>query len=144
MEGAIVNGLVGGLIATIVMSVFMMAMGGDEPPPTAAFWAKYVGDGAPAEYQMVGMVLHLVYGTAAGGVFGLTLYVVDVGIGDVVIGVAAGLGYGVVLFLGAAMFWMRIVLDMDPEPKQVGAFLLFHLIYGLVLGGWMGLAVLTF
>ncbi|MFW5934437.1 MAG: hypothetical protein ACOCQL_01150 [Halolamina sp.] len=46
--------------------------------------------------------------------------------------------YGVVLFVGAAGFWMNVVLGLEPAPKQVGTFLSFHLIYGLVLGGWLG------
>lgn len=65
----ILNGLVGGFVATLVMTGFMMTMGDDSPPPTALLWAKYVGDGEPDQYMMQGMALHLLYGTIAGGVF---------------------------------------------------------------------------
>jgi hypothetical protein len=44
----ILSGLVGGLVATIVMTIFMMGLGDDSPPPTAALWAKSVGDGGPS------------------------------------------------------------------------------------------------
>lgn len=65
----ILSALVGGFVATIVMTVFMMTMGDDSPPPTALLWSKYVGDSDPDQYMMQGMALHLIYGTVAGGVF---------------------------------------------------------------------------
>ena len=37
---------------------------------------------------------------------------------------------------------MRVVLGMDAEMRQIVLFLVFHLIYGVVLGAWVGLAVL--
>lgn len=33
---------------------------------------------------------------------------------------------------------MNIVLDMDAEPRDVGLFLFFHLVYGGVLGAVVG------
>lgn len=54
-EITFINGLAGGIVATIVMTVFMMALGDDSPPPTALFWSQYVGDGGPEEYMMQGM-----------------------------------------------------------------------------------------
>lgn len=54
------GGLVGGFVATIVMTAFMMALGDDSPPPTALFWSTYVGNGPPDDYTMQGMILHLV------------------------------------------------------------------------------------
>lgn len=133
----LLGGLVGGLVATIVMTAAMMTLGDGSPPPTAAFWATYVGGGSPDEYLMQGMVLHLGYGTGAGiafawlGVAGLIAYgSIDTLAGGLVNGIA----YGIVLFVVAAVVWMRIVLRMDAEPRQVGMFLLFHLVYGVVLG----------
>jgi hypothetical protein len=134
----LLNGLVGGLIATIVMTVFMMALGDDSPPPTALFWSKYVGDGPPGDYMPQGMALHLIYGVVAAAVFVLLLPVAGVDSVSLTNGVLYGLGWGVVLFAGAAVFWMNIVLDLDPEPADVGFFLLFHLIYGAVLGAIVG------
>jgi hypothetical protein len=43
----LLNGLLGGVLATIVMTALMMALGDDSPPPTALFLSKYVGDGPP-------------------------------------------------------------------------------------------------
>jgi hypothetical protein len=37
---------------------------------------------------------------------------------------------------------MNIVLGMSPEMKMAGMFLLFHLVYGAVLGAWAGYGIL--
>ncbi|NHX37213.1 MULTISPECIES: hypothetical protein [Halolamina] len=139
----LLGGLAGGLVATIAMTAFMVALGDDSPPPTALFLATYVGDGDPDEYATPGMLLHVAYGIAAGGVFAALVPVLGfVSVASVTVGVLWGLAYGVVLFAGAAGFWMHVVLPTDPEPEQAGGFLLFHLIYGLVLGGWLSAGVL--
>jgi hypothetical protein len=141
VEITLLGGLVGGLVATIVMTVFMMALGDDSPPPTALFWSKYVGDEGPESYMMQGMALHMFYGVVAGVVLVVALPVAGLGDTTLVTILGAGLAYGFVLFVGAAAFWMNVVLALDPEPKQVGAFMLFHLIYGAVLGGVLGAGV---
>lgn len=139
----LIGGLVGGLVATIVMTVFMMVLGDDAPPPTAIFWSKYVGNGDPGDFVTQGMVLHLLYGIIAGGVFAAIVPVLGfVSIATVGSTILWGLVYGVVLFAGAAVFWMKIVLGMEPEMKMVGMFLFFHLVYGGVLGAWIGLGIL--
>ena len=139
----LVDGLAGGLVATIAMTASMLALGDDSPPPTALFLAEYAGDGDPEAYAMPGMLLHLGYGVAAGAVFALVVPALGfVSVAGPTGGVLWGLAYGVLLFVGAAAFWMNVVLGLDPEPKEIGAFLLFHLIYGLVLGGWVGVGVL--
>ncbi|ELZ78084.1 hypothetical protein KU306_01585 [Haloferax larsenii] len=138
---SILAGLVGGLLATVVMTALMMTIGDDSPPPTAAFWSKYVGDDPPAEYMMQGMVLHFLYGTVAGIVFVLVVPLV-LSVSTLTAGIIAGLAYAIVLFVVAAVFWMRLVLGMEPELQQVVGFLAFHLAYGLVLGGVVGLNVL--
>jgi len=141
-ELTVLNGLAGGLVATIIMTVFMMALGDDSPPPTALFWSKYVGDGEPDEYMVQGMVLHMIYGIIAGLVFVVVVPLIGISIGSMTTAVLFGLAYGFVLFLGAAVFWMNVVLDLDPEMPMVAMFLLFHLIYGVVLGVWLQLGVL--
>jgi hypothetical protein len=50
--------------------------------------------------------------------------------------------YGFVLFIGAAVFWMNVVLGMRPEMKMAGMLLFFHLVYGAVLGAWIGYGTL--
>lgn len=132
---SILSGLVGGLVATIVMTMFMMALGDDSPPPTAALWAKYVGDEGPDAYMMQGMVLHMLYGIGAGAVFtlGVTALGLGVGAGALTTSLLWGVVYALGLTVVGAIFWMRVVLAMEPEPQMVGMFALFHLVYGVVL-----------
>jgi hypothetical protein len=132
------SGLAGGLIATIVMTMFMMALGDDSPPPTASLWATYAGDGSADEYMMEGMVLHLLYGTAAGAVFVLALPAVGVGLSELVLATAAGVGYAIVLTIVAMAFWMNLVLDVDADTTEMATFVFFHLVYGVVLGAFVG------
>lgn len=141
-ELTVLDGLVGGLVATIATTVFTMAVGDDTPPPPAMFWAKYVGDGEPDDYVMQGMVLHLLYGIVAGVVFVVGVPLAGLSIGSITTAVLYGLAYGFVLFVVGAVFWMNVVLDVDAELPMVAAFLLFHLIYGGVLGGWLELGIL--
>ncbi|WP_026190213.1 hypothetical protein [Halomicrobium katesii] len=136
---SILSGLVSGLVATIVMTMFMMALGDDSPPPTASLWAKYVGDEGPESYMMQGMVLHLLYGIGAGVAFAVGVTALGLGVGAGALGTS--LLWAVVFALGltvvGAIFWMRVVLAMEPEPGMVGMFALFHFVYGLVLGAMM-------
>lgn len=69
----ILGGLLGGVVATIVMTALMMWLGDDSPPPTAVFWSTYVGDGRPGEYVRQGMVLHFLYGSVLGTAVGAGL-----------------------------------------------------------------------
>lgn len=139
----LLNGLVGGLIATIVMTMFMMTRGDDSPPPTALFWSKYIGDGNPSEYMMPGLFLHLFYGIIAGGVLaGIIPLFGFISTATIPAGVTWGLLYGVLLFVFAAIFWMKFVLGLDADKRMVGMFLVFHLVYGAVLGAWLGLGIL--
>jgi len=141
---AAINGLVGGLVATTAMTIAMLTLGDDAPPPTAAFWATYVGEGAPDQYLLQGMVLHAAYGVAAGVVFAAGSTLAGLGlVGAPVPGLVGGVVYGVVLFAGAAGFWMNVVLDTDPDRGQVAGFLAFHLVYGVVLGAVAGTGLLT-
>jgi hypothetical protein len=128
------------LIATIVMTVFMLALGDDSPPPTAALWSKYVGDGTPEEYMPQGMALHVLYGIGAGAAFAVAFSLLGVTL-TLTAAVGLGLVYGVVLTVVGMVLWMRVVLAMEPEPKTMGLFSLFHLVYGGVLGAWLSLGL---
>jgi hypothetical protein len=139
-DPTILGGLAGGLIATIVMTVFMMALGDDSPPPTAALWSKYVGDGPPKEYMPQGMALHMLYGIGAGAAFAVAVPFLGVSL-TLTTALALGVLYGVVLTVVGMVLWMRIVLAMEPEPKTMGLFFVFHLIYGGVLGAWLSLGL---
>ena len=130
----VLNGLVSGFVATGVMTIFMLGLGDDSPPPTAALWAKFVGEQGPEAYMPQGMALHMLYGIGAGGTFAVMASTADLGVGTLTGGVLWGVGYAVVLTVVGMVFWMKIVLAMNPEPKPVAMFGVFHLVYGLVLG----------
>lgn len=92
---------------------------------------------------MQGLVLHLFYGIVAGGIFALVVPLFEfIEVDTLVLALLWGLLFGFVLFIGGAIFWMRIVLDIEPDRKMVGMFLLFHLMYGIVFGVWIGLKIL--
>jgi hypothetical protein len=140
---SVIAGLAGGVVATIVMTIAMMMMMGDGgPPPTAALVAKFAG-GEPEDYAMPGMALHLVYGIVAGAVFAVGVPLVGLSLDS--IGVATGLGllYGVVLMIGGMMFWMRMIIGMEPDRSMMVMFGTVHVIYGLVLGAFLGAGILA-
>lgn len=136
----LLSGLVGGLVATVVMSMVMMTMGGG-PPPTAALLAKFRG-GEPEAYKMPGMLLHLLYGTVAGAVLVVAVSTVAPGITSLTAWVGIGLAYGIVLLLGGAMGWVKGVIGLEPDKQMMVGFAVVHIVYGLVLGAWLGVGVL--
>lgn len=138
---SVIAGLAGGTAATIVMTIVMMMMGDGGPPPTAALVAKFAG-GDPADYAMPGMVLHLGYGVVAGAVFAVGVPLVGLSLGSIGVAVGLGLVYGVVLMIGGMVFWMRIVIGMDPDKGTMVMFGTVHVIYGLVLGAFLGAGIL--
>lgn len=139
----ILAGLVGGFIATLVMTLFQVRLGGDNPPPTSIFWSKYIAGGEPTEYVPQGMALHFIYGTGGGVVFASLISVIGfLDVASLELAIFWGLGYGVLLFVGAVTFWMPRMLGLKPDSMMAGMFFLFHLIYGAVLGAWLGLGIL--
>jgi hypothetical protein len=139
---SIIAGLAGGLVATIVMTIVMMAMGDGGPPPTAQFVAKFAG-GKPDDYAMPGMVLHLLYGIVAGVVFAVGLPLVGPEFDSIAVAVGLGLVYGIVLMIGGMAFWMRMVLGMDPDRDMMMMFGTVHVVYGLILGAFLGAGIVT-
>lgn len=144
IEVTILSGAVGGLAATVIMTIIMRglqrAMAASKPLPTAAFWAQYIGAGEPEDYRFQGLVLHLLYGTIAGIVFvAITspLYLGLVTFDTLTMGVAWSIIYGIVLFVVGAVFWMMIVLDIRPDRQTASGFLFNHLVYGIALGVWV-------
>jgi hypothetical protein len=138
---SVVAGLAGGLVATIVMTIVMMVMGDGGPPPTAALVSKFAG-GDPADYKMPGMVLHLLYGTIAGAVFAVGVPLAGLPLGSIGIALGLGLLYGIVLMIGGMVFWMRIVIGMEPDRNTMMTFAIVHVIYGVVLGAFLGAGIL--
>jgi hypothetical protein len=139
---SIIAGLAGGLVATIVMTIVMMAMGDGGPPPTAALVARFAG-GDPEDYAMPGMILHMLYGILAGAVFAVGVPSVGLSLGSIAVAAGLGLVYGIILMIGGMMFWMRMVIGMEPDRDVMVMFGTVHVIYGVVLGTFLGANILA-
>ena len=139
---SVIAGLAGGVVATIVMTIAMMVMGDGGPPPTARLVAKFAG-GDPEEYAMPGMALHFVYGIVAGAVFAVGVPLLGLDLGSIAVAVGLGLVYGVVLMIGGMAFWMRAVIGMEPDRDMMMTFGTVHVIYGVVLGAFLGANVIA-
>lgn len=139
---SVIAGLAGGVVATIVMTAAMMLMGDDGPPPTAALVAKFAG-GEPEDHAMPGMALHLLYGIAAGAAFAVGVPLVGLSLDSIGVAVGLGLAYGVVLMIGGMAFWMRTVVGMEPDKGTMMTFGTVHVIYGVVLGAFLGAGIVS-
>lgn len=139
------RGMEGGALATVVMTAHRLPVT-RSLPPTAEFWAKFVGRGDPDDYPLVALVLHFVYGIAAGGVFAASLpsreSVADTGgrgppspSGEITTTVY-GLLYGIVLSIFGEWIVLGRILDIDPDDRF--AFHVGHVLYGITLGAWVG------
>ncbi|MUW13558.1 hypothetical protein GJ633_02020 [Halorubrum sp. CBA1125] len=123
------------------MTIVMMVMGDGGPPPTAALVAKFAG-GDPADYAMPGMILHVIYGILAGAVFAIGVPLVGLSLGSIAVAAGLGLVYGIILMIGGMMFWMRMVIGMEPDRDMMRMFGTVHVIYGVVLGAFLGAGIL--
>jgi len=139
---SVIAGLAGGVVATIVMTIAMMMMGDGGPPPTAALVAKFAG-GEPEDYAMPGMALHFVYGIVAGAVFAVGVPLIGLSLGSIGVAIGLGLVYGIVLMIGGMMFWMRMIIGMEADRSMMMMFGTVHVIYGVVLGAFLGAGVLA-
>jgi hypothetical protein len=139
---SVIAGLAAGLVATIVMTILMMVMGDGGPPPTAGLVAKFAG-GEPEDYAMPGMVLHVIYGIVAGVVFAVGVPLVCLNFGSFAVAVGLGLVYGIIVMIGGMVFWMRMDIGMDPDRDMMVMFGVVHLIYGVVLGAFLGAGIVA-
>lgn len=132
----LLTGAVWGLAGAVAMVVVMNLRGGDAPPPFAAFWAKFIGDGNPVQAMPQALLLHAIYAVVAGAVYAVVFNAFDLGFAITTFtgGVLWGLVYAIVLLIGAMVFWGNLVLDMDPDSEQMLTVALAHLAYGLTLG----------
>lgn len=132
-------GAKGGAIATAVMTLFRMPIT-DSLPPTAEFWAEYLGNGDPAHYPIQALVLHLLYGIAGATAF--TAAVERRLRGPEVHTERQGTILATLYGLGMSAFGTRVVLErllgLDLAPDERWIFHVSHAIYGLTLGAWLG------
>lgn len=135
---ALTRGVVGGLIATVLMTLYRFPLFRGLPP-TAEFWAMFVRGGEPEEYPIAGLVLHFFYGGAAGGAFGLVFSMIDFRserdqrLGAIVL----SLVYGAFLSVFGMRVLVQRLLGEELEPDEAAVFHVGHVIYGLTLGSWL-------
>lgn len=136
---AVVRGFLGGLVATAVMTVYRAPIF-RALPPTAEFWARYLGGGEAEQYFLEGLVLHFLYGGVAGGVLGFLLANINprTSLDRELTSLFAGLVYGLFLSVFGTRVLFRYVLERDLDPEQALVFHVGHVIYGLTLGTWIG------
>jgi len=132
-------GVAGGVHATAVMTLYRLPIA-DSLPPTADFWATFVGEGRAEDYPTVGLALHVLYGAVAGLAFAPLFAAVARGstAQRERRGVILGTAYGVVLSGLGRIVLLAGLLDQDLESDERWIFLVSHLVYGLTLGSWLG------
>jgi hypothetical protein len=142
LREVVVRGAVGGLIATVLMTLYRLPVF-RALPPTSEFWAEYVGGGEPDQYLLEGLLLHAVYGAVGGigfgPVFAYCLSATEAlpALSGERVGVLSGVAYGMAL----SAFGERVIFDhlLRKELKS-GEALIFHaghFVYGLTLGTWV-------
>lgn len=132
------EGLVGGLVATGVMTLYRLPVF-RALPPTAEFWAEYVQSGDPESFLPQALLLHLCYGASAGAV-GSLCYALGVSETDFDrrwLGVAGGALYGGVLSVFGIQVMIGLLLDEELDREAELVFHVGHLVYGLSLGTWL-------
>ncbi|SEO91207.1 hypothetical protein SAMN04487948_107119 [Halogranum amylolyticum] len=136
-----VDGLKAGIVATLVMSAYRIPVA-RSPPPTAHFWAKFVGDGDPEQYPLVGLVLHLAYGAGGGGGFGSLMALLFGTPADDQeherLSTLCGVLFALVLAKFGTTVVLARVLDLDLDADERFVFDMSHVVYGLTLGTWFG------
>ena len=136
---AAARGLQAGLVATLIMTVFRLPIM-RSLPPSANFWATYVRGGDPEEYPLAGLLLHLLYGTSAGAVFGGLFALLDAerAIEAEQRGIVWGSVYGMCLSAFGSQVMLAKLLDVRLDADELALFHAAHLVYGISLGAWVG------
>lgn len=135
----VLRGVQAGLVATLVMTAFRLPIM-RSLPPSANFWSRFVGGGEPDDYPVIGLLLHLAYGTTAGAVFGglFTLMDSERAIEPEQRGLGWGAVYGLVLSAFGSKVMLQELLDVRLEADELALFHAGHIVYGLALGAWVG------
>jgi len=137
---SVLDGAVGGTLATAVMTAYRMPVA-SSLPPTARFWATYVAGGDPEDHPVPALVLHLAYGATAGTAFGALFRSLggrtdDAGDREVG-GVALGALYALALSVVGERVVLGRLLSTDLDATESLVFHVGHLVYGLSLGSWV-------
>jgi hypothetical protein len=128
-------GLLGGIVGALVMGGFVFFMN----PPTLGVAIPSLYGLAPPANPAAGLFVHTVHGAVLGVVFAGLTSAIDLDTTSTL--VAGGLVWGAVTWVAFAALVMPIWLSAvgspasPPLPNFAPPSLLWHLIYGLALGG---------
>jgi hypothetical protein len=128
-------GVVGGAISAVVMGALVLAMN----PPTLAVAIPSLYTLAPPASPALGLVVHVFHGAVLGAAFAGLVGVTNADSRGILVGL--GLGWGVATWAVLAALLMPVWLSAvgspadPPMPNFAPPSLLWHLVYGLVLGG---------
>ncbi len=136
---AVLRGLQAGFVATLIMTAFRLPIM-RSLPPSANFWARYVRGGDSADHPLPGLLLHVLYGTSAGAVFGgvFPLLEAERSIEPEQRGLVWGAVYGMGLSLFGSQIMLAAILDTRLDADELALFHAAHLVYGISLGAWVG------
>jgi len=136
---AAIRGLQAGFVATLIMTAFRLPIM-RSLPPSANFWSTYVAGGEPDDHPVACIVLHLLYGTLGGAMFGgiFALLSAERSIEPE----QRGIVWGAVFGMGSSAFGSQIMLnellDIRLDADELTLFHAGHLVYGIALGAWVG------
>jgi len=127
-------GTIGGVLGAAVMGVLVLAMN----PPTLAIAIPSLYGLAPPPSPAAGLFVHISHGAVLGVVFAGLVGILDLDSRGSLVG--AGIVWGVVTWIGLAAVVMPVWLSVvgspasPPLPNFAMPSLLWHVVYGLVLG----------
>lgn len=138
---AVATGAIGGLFATLTMTVYRAPIA-RSLPPTEEFWQRYGPGERNDETPLVALLLHLAYGVGAGSVFGAAFVAMAPGeeaeakreAHSALLSVV----YGVILSMFGEHVVLKRLLAMDLSADEALVFHGGHLVYGFTLGTWVG------
>jgi len=128
-------GVVGGVAGALIMGALVLAMNA----PTLAVAIPSLYTLAPPPSPGIGMVVHVSHGAVLGVVFAALVGVLDVD--GTAQRVGLGVAWGVATWIGLAALLMPLWLSAvgspasPPFPNFAPPSLLWHVVYGAVLGG---------
>ena len=133
----LLDGAVGGFVATVSMSVFREPVS-RSLPPTSSFLSRVTGDD-PGDHPIAAYLLHFLYGMGAGTVFGMASGRAPPRLTDSMRAhLTFGAGYGVLLSVIGRRIVLPVVANLDLNPDEATIFDAGHLVFGLALGAWVG------
>lgn len=128
-------GVGGGIVGALVMGALVMAMN----PPTVAVAIPSLYGLAPPPNPLLGTLVHVFHGAVLGAIFAGLAGALDVTETGKTVGL--GVAWGVVTWVVLAALVMPLWLSAvgspadPPFPNFAAPSLLWHVVYGLVLGG---------